>query len=234
MTEEQVLELHRKFRRHRRPEDGDRLLKHHHGFAVQIARRHVGPHLSFDDAVSTAIRGLYEALKRYDPKEGAFTTFAYWWIFKLIANERTFYKHVVRIPSKVIRQSRRVQRLISEGRSDQEIADDMKIDLEDVKRLAELHLHPTGQQIIQEDGIEDPNDEVSTGIDITEHESMVQRLEEAMDRLDKRSRHIVRSRHSSYPLSFPKLAKIHKISRQQVRNIYEAAIKKLRWHCRKP
>lgn len=234
MTENEVIELHIRFRRYRRPEDGDVLLKHHHGFAVQIARRHVGAHLSFEDAVSTAIRGLYEALKRYDPEYGAFTTFAYWWIFKLITIERTFSKNVVRIPTKVMRQSRRVQRLMADGWLDDEIAEEMLMDVDEVKRLSELHLLPTGKHIEQDDeGTVDAKIDDEEVPEITQRDLMLQRLEKAMQKLDKRAQHIVRSRNTAEPMSFSKLGKLYGLSRQRVREIYTASVKKLQWHCRK-
>lgn len=234
MNEYELSLLHRRFRRYRRPEDGDRLLKHHHGFAVQIARRHTGVHLSMEDAVATALRGLYEALKRYDPDTGAFTTFAYWWIFKFLVTERTFSKNVVRIPSKVVRQSRKVQRLLSAGRSEKEVAREMSIDVDQVERLAELHRTPTGQHIEQDnDTITDPRMDSVTSADLTERESMLRQIEEAMEKLDKRAQHIVRSRHAPDPLSFTKLGKIHGLSRQRIRDIYALSVKKLKWHCRK-
>lgn len=235
MNEIELLVLHRRFRRYGRPEDGDLLLKHHHGFAVQIARRHAGTHLSFEDAIATALRGLYEALKRYDPDTGAFTTFAYWWIFKLITNERSFSKNVVRIPSKVVRQSRRVQRLLADGWTEEEVAQEMLIDVDQVRELHELHRTPTGQHIEQDnDTFTDPREEHVTSADLTERESMLRQVEAAMEKLDQRAQHIVRSRHEADPVSFTKLGKIHGLSRQRIREIYRASVKKLRWHCRKP
>lgn len=234
MTSEELEQLHRRFRRYRKPEDGDRLLNFHRGFAVQIARRHVGPHITFEEAEGAALRGLYEALKRHDPEEGAFTTFAYWWVFKMITLERAFLKNVVRIPTKVLRQSRRVQRLIAEGRSNLHIAEEMGIEVDQIKGLAELHLLPTGTYYdpIESDHPQTKADE-KNGADLAERDSQMNQLEQAMSKLDERARDVVRSRHCSEPASFLALSKKYGVTRQRIQDIYVAAIKKLRWHCRK-
>lgn len=233
MTQEELDNLHRRFRWFRRRDDGDKLLKHHHGFAVQIARRYVGPHLSYDDAVATALLGLFEALKRYEPKQGAFTTFSYWWILKALLHERTFAKNVVRLPVAVVRHSRKIQKLMAVGLTDEQIAQELALTVEEVRAYAEVHLQPTGSGLVDTEG---EQMDVAAPDDVhenAERDSMKEELDRAISRLSERAQYIVRGRLQTEPKTFTELARRYKISRQRAIIIYDESIKTIRFFFRK-
>lgn len=233
MTQEELDNLHRRFRWFRRRDDGDKLLKHHHGFAVQIARRYVGPHLSYDDAVATALLGLFEALKRYEPKQGAFTTFSYWWILKALLNERTFAKNVVRLPVAVVRHSRKIQKLMAMGLTDEQIAQELALTVEEVRAYAEVHLQPTGSGLVDTEG---EQMDVAAPDDVhenAERDSMKEELNRAINLLSKRAQIIVKGRLQAEPRTFTDLGRQCKISRQRAIDIYDESIETIKFFFRK-
>lgn len=233
MTQEELDNLHRRFRWFRRRDDGDKLLKHHHGFAAQIARRYASPHLSHDEATAAALRGLYEALKRYEPKQGAFTTFSYWWILKSLLHERTFTKNVVKLPVTVVRHSRKIQKLMAKGVPDEDIARELMLTVEEVRAYAEVHLQPTGSGLVTQDGeqVDVPaSDDVHEN---AERDSMKEELDRAIRRLSERAQYIVRGRLQNEPKTFTELARRYKISRQRAISIYDESIKTIKFFFRK-
>lgn len=233
MTQEELDNLHRRFRWFRRRDDGDKLLKHHHGFAVQIARRYASPHLSYDEATAAALRGLYEALKRYEPKQGAFTTFSYWWILKALLHERTFAKNVVKLPVMVVRHSRKIQKLMAKGFTDEQIAQELMLTVEEVRVYAEVHLQPTGSGLVDQDGDQidiATSDEVHEN---AERDSMKEELDRAINRLSKRAQIIVKGRLQTEPRTFTELGRQCKVSRQRAIDIYDESIETIKFFFRK-
>lgn len=233
MTPEELDNLHRRFRWFRRRDDGDKLLKHHHGFAAQIARRYASPHLSFDEATVAALRGLHEALKRYEPKQGAFTTFAYWWILKALLHERTFAKNVVRLPVAIVRHSRKIQKLMAKGFTDEQIASELMLTVEEVRLYAEVHLQPTGSGLVTEEG---EQKDIATSDEVhekAEADSMREELDHAINRLSKRAQIIVRGRLRNEPQTFTELGRQSGVSRQRAIDIYDESIKTIKFFFRK-
>lgn len=233
MTQEELDNLHRRFRWFRRRDDGNKLLKHHHGFAVQIARRYASPHLSHDEATAAALRGLYEAMKRYEPKQGAFTTFSYWWILKALLHERTFAKNVVKLPVTVVRHSRKIQKLMAEGVPDEDIARELMLTVEQVRAYSDVHLQPTGSGLVTQDGVQvdvPASDDVHEN---AERDSMKEELDRAISRLSERAQYIVRGRLQNEPKTFTELARRYNISRPRAILIYERSVKTIKFFFRK-
>lgn len=227
MTPEQVRALHKRFRRFRRKDDGEALLLWHRGFARQVAAKYTCTFLGHAEAMACAERGLYEALKRFDVDQGAFTTFAFFWMQKFILAEKAFLKNVVRIPVSVVRRSRRVQAMEKRGASSSDIARELGVDEAEVERLSALHHAPTGVPSSPANlfGLADTTDQsVQQQLESEERRTA---LRAAIRRLDSRARIIVLGRHANPPKSFVALARQCKMSRRTVESTFARAMRTL-------
>jgi RNA polymerase sigma factor (sigma-70 family) len=56
----------------------------HQGLVMHFARRYRLPDLELDDLVQEGFIGLLQAARRYDPAQGAFSTYAAYWITKYL------------------------------------------------------------------------------------------------------------------------------------------------------
>ena len=74
LTHAEELELWRKRRRSAKARN--LLVRRYIPWAFKWADKYKGPRLEHDDAVSAANAGMMEAMERYAPKKGAFTTFS--------------------------------------------------------------------------------------------------------------------------------------------------------------
>lgn len=227
MTPEQVRALHKRFRRFRRKGDGEALLLWHRGFARKVAAKYACTFLCHEDAMACAERGLYEALKRFDVDQGAFTTFAFFWIQKFILAEKAFLKNVVRIPVSVVRRSRRVQAMEKRGALPSDIARELGTSEAEVERLSSLHHSPTGVQAGAGDlhRLADTTDQSVT--EQVENEERRAALRAAIRRLDSRARVIVMGRYANPPKSFVALARQCKVSRRTVESTFARAMRTL-------
>lgn len=138
----ELAELHVRYAARKTKRVLDMLFRAHAPLAISLARRFSVHHNHVSDLQMAAFRGLLEALSRYDPKVGKFTTFAYWWILKFILKEREFDQNLVRIPLSLIRKHRRVRQLIEEGFSIKRVAQKLKLPVAAVETLYGLYDYP--------------------------------------------------------------------------------------------
>ena len=235
--------LHRKYAKRKLSAYCTKLFRHHYGFAVKIAMRYVRPEFPADEAISAAVRGLLEALRRYNPRKGAFTTFSYWWIIKHVLNEKAFSVDVVRLPVGLVRLSRRAQRLRVElGSDDDAIAAELGIDVEQLEHIEDLHQcsrtvemnvqdDQSGAQHAAIDPSPNPREALEEDERGSEQESMRIELREALDRLSPQERDIVLARFVDNPPSFNQLGRQYKMSGEAIRIIYLRAMEKIRAGC---
>ena len=87
----------------------DELIESNLGFVVKVANEYRGLGLPFEDLLNEGNIGLIEAARRFDPdRKLRFTTYAAWWIRKLILSAIATHASIVRVP---IYQLRRVWEL---------------------------------------------------------------------------------------------------------------------------
>jgi RNA polymerase sigma factor (sigma-70 family) len=227
MTPEQAQALHRRFRRFHRKDDGAALLLRHRGFARQVAKKYTCSYLSLPEAMACAERGLYEALKRYDVEQGAFTTFAFFWMQKFLLAEKAMLKNVVRLPVSVVRKSRKVQAMQKRGVAADAIARELGVDEQEVERLAELHHAPTGVKGGLGGTLQLVDTTDQSVQEKVEYEEKRAALRAAIRCLDARARTVVLGRHADPPKSFVALARQCQVSRRVVELTFDRAMRTL-------
>lgn len=245
LTPAEALEIHRRYARRKLSKHCEALFHHHYGFVVRVAMRYVRPAFPADEAISAAVRGFLEALRRYDPKKGAFTTFSYWWMLKFILREKAAALDVVKLPTLVVRLSRRAQRLrLALGDDDMAIARELGVDVSELAHLEGLHQAVRTETISSGDlslggaSRREPLDESPNPREALEametppeEEAIRAELAEALLTLTPLERQIVVARHAENVTSFESLGRRYKCSREQVRKLFISAMLKLQRYC---
>jgi len=97
----------------------DRLVQSNLGFVVKVAMEYRSLGLPVEDLINEGNLGLIEAAGRFDATRGTkFTTYAIWWIRKMILRALSEKALVVRIPtthSKQMREIRKAQRQLTQN-----------------------------------------------------------------------------------------------------------------------
>lgn len=245
LTPAEAKELHRRYAKRKISRHCEHLFRFHYGFMVRVATRYVRPNFPADEAISAAVRGFLEALRRYDPKKGAFTTFSYWWMLKYILREKAAALDVVKLPTLVVRMSRRAQRLrVSMGDDDLAIAKELGVNVSELAALEGLHVNPRTESISGDsdfprhpdwqepvDPSPNPREALERKEQPLEEDAIRQELDEALRELSAMERQIVEARHSEDPTSFEALGRRYSCSREQVRKVFLAAMDKIKKYC---
>jgi RNA polymerase sigma-32 factor len=251
LTAEQERDLSRRWRQERDPEALDRLVGSHLRLVAKIARNNSGYGLPVDELISEGNIGLMQAAEKFDPDRGfRFATYAMWWIraamqeyvlrsWSLVkmgttaAQKRLFFN---------LRKLKRRLEAIEGGDLSPEnvrwIAEELGVPEDDVvqmnRRLAgpEVSLNaPVGAEGDNErqDWLVDEDEDQETVLG--EREELTWRrklLDQAMERLDKRERHILTERRlRENPITLEGLSRQYGISRERVRQLEVRAFQKV-------
>jgi RNA polymerase sigma factor (sigma-70 family) len=197
-----------------------------------------------DDAEQIAVIGLIHAARRFDPERGIqFSTYATYWIRRACLRLGSEAALPIRLPAHVLRTffplRRRIEKLASEsgpGRANDELAH-LSFGNErffrqwtaferalNVRSLSDRH----EPEYFEARTLEAPVDGGS--LEATLHEERVESLRAAMRRLNPRQSRLLRSRYGmeGEPQTLQQIGETEGITRERVRQILEAAKRKLR------
>ncbi len=113
---------------------------------VNIAKRLVGNGLEIQDLIQEGTIGLSLSIDRYDETKGAkFTTYAIWWIRQTIYQSLCDKSRLIRVPSNVSLNMRRIRRtckqlskLLLREPTDEEIAKELNMNVSLVKKIRKI------------------------------------------------------------------------------------------------
>jgi len=212
---------------------------------ISIAKRYAHLGLPLSDLVEEGNLGLMKAVSKYNPDKGyRFSTYASWWIKQAIMRALSDQGKTIRVPvymSETIARLKKVTESLSQrlGRRPtlREVAKVMKLPLPRIREIKEMAKRPASlDAFISEEGagqlmdlIEDETVAApSKGVDeLMRHERVVELLE----MLDKREAEILSLRFGLRDGSSRTLAETAKkfgLTRERVRQIESAAIRKLK------
>src|SRR5213595_2373918 len=145
LTREEEVELAQRIERGDL-EAKERLINSNLRLVIKFARRYQGHGLSLQDLVQEAMLGLIRAAEKFDWRRGyKFSTYAVLWIKQAIQRGLDNTGRSVRIPAHVAQRERTVARVESELRarldrdpSEEEIAAEAKLPLDEVKAVRDL------------------------------------------------------------------------------------------------
>jgi RNA polymerase primary sigma factor len=236
LSAKELAALHRKYIRERKPAQKELLFRSHFGLAVRMARRSTSVHFSLDEALSAACHGMMEALDRYNPRKGAFSTFSFWWMLKFVTKEKAFAKNVVALPYSEVRKSRKIRHLRRKhGCNDADLAKELGCTLEQLQHLEDLHVRSVSFPLSfrfdkyaehETAGEMDQEREEQERI----HRAKQALLECALDSLTPRERDVVRARHHVPPRTFHEIGAGLQMTREGARKLYLHAMDKLKRH----
>jgi RNA polymerase primary sigma factor len=223
----------------------EKLINHNLRLVVSIAKRYMGRGMSLLDLIQEGNLGLMKAVDGFDYTKGfKFSTYATYWIKQAISKAIMDKSRNIRVPIHVISLIGDVRKAEQElefslGRTpkDSEIAEYMKLDLKKVREVNQWLKDTSSLDVAVGD------DEETTVGSFVEDESVARSFEEVelgdrsvaieqvLDTLSTREKTVIIKRfglEDGVPETLEQVGAVLNLSKERVRQIESAALKKLR------
>jgi len=249
LTEAEEMRLARQLREHNDLEAARQLVLSHLRLVVSIARGYLGYGLPHSDLIQEGNVGLMKAVKRFDPDRGVrLVSFAVHWIRAeiheyILRNWRLVKIATTKAQRKLFFNLRSMKK--SHGALSREetnsVANALKVKPTDVSEMEmrlggqDISLEPVGEDEDDAFGpisyLSNPEDEPGRILEHEESERLrAQELEQALARLDPRSRRIIEARwlREADAATLHELADEFGVSAERIRQIEGQAMRKMR------
>jgi len=212
---------------------------------VSIAKKYMGQGVPFSDLIQEGNLGLMKAVEKFDYRRGyKFSTYATWWIRQAITRALADQGRTIRVPvhmceriNKLARTARELVKELGRDPTIEEVAAKMDTTVEGVEEIQKIAQHPLSlempvgeeQESNLGDFIEDQT--LQSLSDMAANEVLKEQMDSILGSLTAREGRILRLRFGLYDGKTYTLEEVGQkfgVTRERVRQIEAAALKKLR------